>query len=311
MAEATLHSGFVALIGRPNVGKSTLLNALLGEKLAIVSPKPQTTRHRILGVLHRPDAQVMFLDSPGFHEPQHALGRQMMEAAKAVLEEADVIVVLIDAQRGITHDDERVFAQVKRALHQPALSGGKRTALLVINKVDLVKKPRLLPVIEAGVTQHGFTECIPISALTGVQLEALLARIIAYLPEGPPWYEPGQRTDQTASQRAGELIREQVLLATHEEVPHAVAVRIDQIEEGPKLTSIQATIIVDRPGQKAIVIGKGGAMLKSIGMKARAQLEPLLGRKVFLGLWVKVIPGWRSNERLLRELGYTAADSET
>jgi GTP-binding protein Era len=308
MADTALRSGFVALIGRPNVGKSTLLNALLGEKLAIVSPKPQTTRHRILGILHRPDAQVMFLDSPGFHEPQHALGRQMMEAAKSVLEEADVIVVLIDAQRGITAEDLRVFVQVKRALEQPALSGGKRTALLVINKVDLVKKPRLLPVIEAGVTQHGFTECIPISALTGVQLEPLLARIIAYLPEGPQWYEPHQHTDQTAAQRAGELIREQVLLATREEVPHAVAVRIDQIEEGPKLTSIQATIVVDRPGQKAIVIGKGGLMLKSIGMKARAQLEPLLGRKVFLGLWVKVIPGWRSNERLLRELGYTSAE---
>ncbi|MBI2104689.1 MAG: GTPase Era [Candidatus Omnitrophica bacterium] len=298
-------SGFVGIVGRPNVGKSTLLNAYLGEKLAIVSPRPQTTRHRVLGVLTREDAQVAFLDSPGFHEPEHVLGRYMMEVAKAVMDEADVLVAMIDARAGLTEADERLFARVRQAIRQPGGGGAPRAALLAINKVDTVKKPRLLPLLEACAKAQTFAECIPISALTGDQLDVLLGRIIAHLPEGPRWYEPQQRTDQTTDQRIGELIREQLLLATRQEVPHAVAVRLDQVEAGERVTAIHATILVERPGQKAIVIGRGGAMLKRIGQEARRQLERLLGRKVHLALWVKVAEDWRRDERILRELGYT------
>ena len=300
-------SGFVGIVGRPNVGKSTLLNAYLREKVAIVSPRPQTTRHRVLGVLTREDAQVLFLDSPGFHEPEHALGRYMLEVAKTVLEEADVLVALIDGRVSLTEADERLFARIRQTLRQPGGSGAARTALLAINKVDLVKKPRLLPLLEACAKTQTFAECIPISALSGEQLDVLLERIIAHLPEGPRWYEPKQRTDQTTDQLIGEFIREQILLATRQEVPHAVAVRLDQVDPGERVTAIHATILVERPGQKAIVIGRGGAMLKQIGQEARRQLERLLGRKVHLALWVKVAVDWRRDERVLRELGYTGA----
>ena len=288
-------SGFVGIVGRPNVGKSTLLNYYLREKVAIVSPTPQTTRHRILGVLTREDAQVMFLDSPGLHRPEHALGRYMVEVAKAILDEVDVLVVMIDARRGVTSEDERVFARLKQANHP---------AVLAINKVDAVKKPRLLPLLEACAKTNLFTECIPVSALTGEQMDVLLERIVARLPEGPRWYEPEHRTDQTETQRIAECIREQVLLATRQEVPHAVAVVVDQVEAGERLTSIQATIFVERPGQKAILIGRGGTMLKRIGSNARGHLERFLGRKVFLGLWVKVAEEWRSDEQFLRRFGY-------
>ena len=288
-------SGFVGIVGRPNVGKSTLLNYYVREKVAIVSPRPQTTRHRILGVLTREDAQIMFIDTPGFHQPEHALGRHMLEVAKTVIDEADVLVAVIDARAGVVEDDERVFSRVRQA---------KRPAVLAVNKVDIVKKPRLLPLLEACAKAKTFSDCVPISALTGDQMEVLLAAIIGRLPEGPRWYEPEQYTDQTARQLIGEFIREQVLLATRQEVPHAVAVLVDQVEEQAHLTSIQATIFVERQGQKAIVIGRGGAMLKHIGQEARRQIERLLGRKVYLGLWVKVAEDWRSDERILRQLGY-------
>ena len=290
-----MRSGFVGIVGKPNVGKSTILNYYLGEKIAIVSPHPQTTRHRILGVLTRDDAQVLFLDSPGFHKPEHALGRYMAEVAKAVVEDADVLVVVLDARQGIREDDERLFARLRH---------GTRPRLLAINKADAVRKPMLLPLIEACAKTRLFTECIPVSARTGEQMDVLLAHIIAQLPEGPHWYEPGQRTDQTPRQLTAELIREQVLLATRQEVPHAVAVLVEEIEERKQVTAVQATILVERPGQKAILIGRKGTMLKRIGQEARHQLERLLGRKVYLGLWVKVAPEWRQDERHLRELGY-------
>ncbi len=303
-------SGFIGIVGRPNVGKSTILNYFLGEKIAIVSPKPQTTRQRILGVLTRADAQLLFLDSPGLHEPEHALGRYMLEVAKAVIEEADILVVVIDARQGITEEDERVFARVRQALRQPSpASGRKPAALLVINKVDAVQKPRLLPMLEAGAKQRVFEDCIPVSALRGDQMDILLREIVARLPEGPRWYESEQRTDQTAAQLICELIREQVLSATRQEVPHAVAVFIDQMEERDGLTAIEATVLVERQGQKAIIIGKGGTMLKTIGQAARREIERLIGRKVYLGLWVKVAEGWRSDERVLRQLGYMGTQS--
>lgn len=297
-------SGFVGLIGRPNVGKSTMLNAYLGEKVAITSPHPQTTRRRILGVLTRDDAQLIFLDTPGLHEPQHALGRYMLEVAKAALDEADVLVVVIDGRVGMTKTDEQVFHRVREALKHPRAGQGARTALLAINKTDLANKPKLLPLLEACAKTGLFAECIPISALTGDQMDVLLTHMIARLPEGPRWYEPTQRTDQTTTQLVSELIREQILLATRQEVPHVIAVLVDHVEEAPRLTRIAATILVEREGQKAIVIGRGGLLLKQIGQAARTQLERLLGRKVYLELWVKVAQHWRSNERLLRELGY-------
>ncbi|MBI4597959.1 MAG: GTPase Era [Candidatus Omnitrophica bacterium] len=299
----TYRSGFVGIVGRPNVGKSTILNYYLGEKIAIVSSKPQTTRQRILGVLTRPEAQVLFLDSPGLHKPEHVLGRYMVEVAKSVLEEADVIVAVIDGRVSLRPEDERVFDQTRQALEQRASSRQHRSALLAINKVDAVKKPKLLPLLKACAQQRLFDDCIPISALTGEQMPVLLDAIIAHLPEGPRWYDPEHHTDQPASFRISELIREQVLIATHQEVPHAVGVIVDQIEERPRVLAIHATILVERDGQKAIVIGREGAMMKQIGSAARQQIERLLGKKVHLGLWVKVAENWRDNERVLRQLG--------
>lgn len=303
MASAS-RSGFVGLVGRPNVGKSTILNYYLGEYLSIVTPRPQTTRHRILGVMTRADAQVAFLDTPGFHQPKHALGRSMLGVAKAVIEEADVIVAVLDGRVGITPEDERVFAHLERAARRQTEGRSRPALLLAINKVDLVKKPKLLPLIDACATRRLFAECIPVSALTGDQMDVLLAQIIASLPEGPRWYEPGQPTDQPLRQRIGELIREQVLLLTRQEVPHAVGVLVDQITEKPRVVSIEATIVVERQGQKAILIGRHGAMLKEIGREARRQIERALGRKVYLGLWVKVVEGWRDDARLVQQFVY-------
>jgi len=289
-------SGFVGLVGRPNVGKSTILNFFIGEKVAITAPTPQTTRQRILGVLTRDDAQVAFLDSPGFHQPKHRLGRYMLESAKAVVEEADVLVAVIDGRTGVKDADRIVFERVRET---------KRPALLAINKVDVARKPQLLPVIEACAKTGIFTGCIPISALRGTQMDVLLEQLIALLPEGPRWYEPTQATDQSMTQRMAELIREQIVLATREEVPHALAVSVEAVEKRDRVTAIQATILVERPGQKAIVIGRGGAQLKAIGSTARRELERLVGRKVHLELWVKVRGDWRSDDRILRELGYS------
>jgi len=299
---AGYRSGFVGIVGRPNVGKSTLLNHYLGETIAIVSPHPQTTRHRIVGILTRDDAQMVFLDTPGLHEPQHALGRAMVEAAKAVLDDADVLLVVVDAKTGVTEADRRVFDKVRRALQ---FKSGKssRSALLAINKVDAVKKPLLLPLLEACASLNLFSACIPVSAKTGDQMDVLLREIIHRLPEGPRWYEPGQRTDQPIPQRVSELIRDPILQATRQEVPHVVGILVDQIEEQERVTAIQATILVERPGQKAILIGRGGEMLKRVGQEARRTIERLLGRKVYLGLWVKVAPDWRNNEPLLRQMG--------
>jgi GTP-binding protein Era len=302
----THRSGFVSIVGRPNVGKSTLLNYYLGEKVAIVSPIPQTTRHRILGVVTREDAQVILLDSPGLHPPEHALGRHMMEVAKAVMAEADVLLAMIDARRGVTDDDERMFSHIQTIMRASSKGeqGTPRQAVLAINKIDLVKKPRLLPLLEACARRELFAECIPISALTGQQMDVLLDRLIAHLPAGHRWYDPQQRTDQSARQLMSELIREQALLATRQEVPHAIGVLIEEMTEGKRVITIQATVLVERPGQKAILIGRQGTMLKRIGQAARQQIERLLGRKVHLSLWVKVAEHWRRDERVLRELGY-------
>jgi GTP-binding protein Era len=298
-------AGFVGLVGRPNVGKSTMLNFFLGEKAAIVSPRPQTTRQRILGVVTRSDAQVIFLDTPGFHKPQHALGRHLLRTAQAVLEEADVVVVVMDATAGLRREDEWVCEQVRRALPNGPRGAG-RPVLLAINKVDAAPKPRLLPMLAACAAGGFFAELIPVSALTGEQMGTLLEEIVRRLPEGPRWYEPHQRTDQPTPLRIAELIREQALMRTRQEVPHAVAVLVERMEERPRVTVIEATLLVERRGQKAILIGRRGEQLKQIGQEARRQIECLLGRQVHLALWVKIEEGWRQNEQLLRELGYGA-----
>ena len=291
------HSGFVGLVGKPNVGKSTILNYFLGRKVSIVSPRPQTTRQRILGILTRPDAQIIFVDSPGWHKPDDPLGRYLIAVAKGVVQEADVLIPIIDARSGIGREDEWVFDQVRES---------RRPAVLAINKVDLVKKPTLLPLMErlAGLTI--FEEQVPISALTGENMDALLDTVVRRLPAGPRWYEAAQITDQSTEQIIREFIREQVFRATHQEVPQAVAVMLDGVEEKDRVVVIRATILVDRTGQKAIVIGKGGQMLKHIGQAARLDLERWLGRKVFLELWVKIHKDWRSDASILRELGYDA-----
>lgn len=294
---AGYRSGFVGLSGKPNVGKSTLLNAFLGRKVSITSPRPQTTRTRILGILTRPDAQVIFLDSPGWHRPQHPLGRYMVAMARGIIEEADVLVAMLDATTGITQEDEWVFDEIRKA---------KRPALLAINKVDAVNKGLILPLLEQAAATGLFAEHIPVSATHGDNLDVLMAQLIARLPEGPRWYEPEQVTDQTTEQLIQEFIREQVLLATRQEVPYAIGVLLEEITRKETVIVIRATILVEREGQKAIVIGRQGQMLKHIGTEARKELERLLGDKVFLELWVKVARDWRTDISMLRQLGYHA-----
>ena len=290
-----LRSGFVGLIGKPNVGKSTMVNYWLGRKIAITSSKPQTTRYRVLGILTRPDAQVMFMDCPGWHQPHHALGKLMVGASRQVLEEADLLVAVLEATSGIRREDEWVFEEIRKR---------GRPALLAINKVDLVKKPILLPLLEEAASRRLFAEHVPVSAVTGENMDVLLAQIIARLPPGPRWYEADQVTDQPTELAICELIREQVLGATHQEVPHAVAVLLDELVSKESVTLIRATIMVEREGQKAILIGRQGQMLKHIGSAARVELERLIGRRVFLELWVKVAEDWREDPAMLRRLGY-------
>ena len=298
-------SGFIGLVGKPNVGKSTIVNAFVGRKVTIVSPRPQTTRHRILGILTRPDVQAIFVDSPGWHKPEHPLGRYMLSVAKGVLQEADVLLAVIDAASKLTQEDEWVFEHIRQAK--------RPSCLLAINKVDLVNKRLLLPLIAACAERTLFEDIVPISALAGDNMDRLLQLLVMRLPEGPRWYEADQLTDQATDRIIREFIREQALYATRQEVPHAVAVQLDSVTtkepppDRPKakgLVVIQATILVERPGQKAILIGRQGRTLKQIGTAARLDLERWLGRKVFLELWVKVAKEWRANPRLLRELGY-------
>lgn len=294
---ADYRSGFIGIIGKTNVGKSTLLNRFLGRKISITSPRAQTTRYRVLGILTRPDAQAMFIDSPGWHKPEHPLGQYLLRVAQHVVDEVDILLVVIDAVSGIRTEDEWVFEHVRQA---------KRPAILAINKVDAVKKPMLLPLLERCHETKLFEELVPISATEGENVDALLSSLINRLPIGPRWYEPEQVTDQSTEQMIRELIREQALRATRQEVPHALAVLVDQIEEKDRVTVIHATILVERPGQKAIIIGKRGAMLKQIGQASRLEIERWLGRRVYLQLWVKVVEDWRQKSTILKELGYEA-----
>jgi len=291
--------GTVAIIGRSNVGKSTLLNRLLHEKIAIVSDKPQTTRTRILGVVHAPGAQIALLDTPGLHKPQHLLNRRMVKTAVDTLEEADLLYVLMEATSLPGPGDLLVLDYVKAAL-------GKRPrpVILVVNKIDAVNKLKLLPVLEMYAKLFAWTEVVPVSAETGDNVEGLLAVAVTRLPEGDAAYDDETITDQSMRTLAAEMIREKILKQTYEEVPHSAAVEIDQFVEEGKLARINASIFVEKESHKAILIGKQGERLKVVGIEARQDMEKLFGKKVFLEMWVKVREAWREDERALIELGY-------
>jgi GTPase len=311
----TVHrSGFAALLGRPNVGKSTLLNRLVGEKIAIVSPKPQTTRTRITGVVTRPEGQVAFVDTPGIHEAKGALNRAMVEAALGTLQDVDLVLLLVEPALGPDGKTPEVTPGVRAVLER--LVPVRKPVLLVVNKVDAVPKPLLLPFVAALSQVRPFGEVLFVSALTGEGVEELLRTTLARLPEGPPLFDAETFTDQQEVGLAAELIREQVLRHTRQEVPHSAAVVIDAFDESERaplpgskpgglqgLVRVHATLYVERDSQKAIVIGKRGAMLKAIGTDARKALERLLGTHIYLDLRVKVEPRWTESERGLRRVG--------
>ena len=295
-------SGFVCILGRPNAGKSTLLNALVGEKLAIISPKPQTTRNRIQGVVHIPKrngkggGQIVLIDTPGVHKPDSSLGRKMMVEVREAMEGCDLVLVIIDVSHKLDPRDQFALDLVKHS---------KAKAFLILNKVDLIReKSKLLPMIEEYRKLYEFAEVMPISALKRKGLNDLLETILKALPSGPAYFPEDEITDQPARFMAAEIIREQVLLNTSEEIPYATTVIVDSFEEGKRLTRIAATIYCEREGQKGILVGKGGQMLKKIGTAARLQMERMLGTKVFLELFVKAEPGWRDSRRFVDELDW-------
>jgi GTP-binding protein Era len=288
-------SGFVAVVGRPNAGKSTLVNRLVGQKVAIVTSRPQTTRNRIQGIVNRTNAQVVLIDTPGLHRPNSALGRQMMGEVDAALDSVDVLALILDASEDIGKGDHR-------AIERAARFEGAR--ILLLNKVDRIAKDLLLPMIESVGKTGDFAEIIPISALTGDGVDRALDKFIEYLPAGEPNFPPDQYTDLPERFLAAELVREKAMASTRDEVSHAVAVLVDSFEETEKLIRIRATIYVEREGQKGILIGRGGASLKKIGTEARKELEAILGTKIFLELYVKVQKDWRDNPQLVRQLDW-------
>jgi len=291
-------SGFVSIIGRPNAGKSTLLNALVGEKLAIVTRKPQTTRNRIQGIVNvehkgkRPAGQIVLVDTPGVHKPINSLNRRMMKEVYDALEGCDLLLLIVDATEKFGSGDKFVLDIVKKS-GQPCF--------LLLNKVDMLRKERLLPLIAEYKERREFAEVIPISAMKREGLDTLLDATVKALPEGPRYFPKDQITDQPERFLVAELVREQVLLATDQEVPYATTVLIEQYEEGEKLTGVAATIYCEREGQKAILIGKKGANLKKIGTAARLQIQALLNTRVYLELFVKVRAGWRDSRDFVQE----------
>lgn len=290
-------TGFVALVGRPNVGKSTLLNHLLGEKVSIVSDKPQTTRHRILGIHSSAGSQVIFVDLPGVHKPGHSLNRRMMKTVYDSLKDVDLLVQIVDASQSYGKGEQFVLGLVKSA---------QKPAILVLNKVDRINKGRVLPMIEFYSAEHGFEEIIPLSALTGDNVNVLMSKIVEKLPEGEFLYPPEYITDQQERLLVSEMIREKVLNHTREELPYSTAVQIEQWDESERpngFVRILASIIVEKDNHKKMVIGRGGQMIKTIGSEARQEIERFLGiRKAFLGLNVKVLEHWRDREELLNTL---------
>lgn len=288
-------SGFISIIGRPNAGKSTLLNRITGEKISIVTPKPQTTRNVIRGVMNRPGAQLVFIDTPGIHRGKGLMSEFMVKGAVSSLSDVDAVVVLVEADRPSTDDDSYIL-EVIRALKCPVLLG--------INKVDRVDKRQLLPMIDEYSKAYAFHSIIPVSALSGEGVEALVGKLVELAPEGPKYFPDDIATDLPERFVAAEMVREKVFLLVRDEVPYSVAVTVDKFAEKKEIISISATINVERESQKGIIIGKGGAMLKKIGSSARHDIEGLLGKKVFLELFVRVQKEWTKKPGALKDFGY-------
>ncbi|HZR46501.1 MAG TPA: GTPase Era [Candidatus Manganitrophaceae bacterium] len=290
-------SGFISIIGRPNVGKSTLLNHILGQKISIISDKPQTTRNRILGVKHLPNAQMVFFDTPGIHKARTKLNQRMVQAALASLEEVDLVLFLIepDLEPG---EGDLFIAEHLGKIRTPKI--------LVMNKIDLVKKERMIPLLDFFNKKGGFSEIIPISALHGENVDRLVEMALSFLPEGEPYFPEDVVTDQPVRFLAAEIIREKLIERTRDEVPYAIAVQIEEFkeDEAKNLSTIRAVLFVERESQKGILIGQGGKMLKEVGTAARQELETLLGAKIFLQLWVKTKKGWSKDDAFLSEMGY-------
>jgi GTP-binding protein Era len=288
-------AGFVAIVGRPNAGKSTLLNRVVGQKVAIVTSKPQTTRNRIQGIVTTTAGQIVFIDTPGLHEADSALGRQMMHEIAAALEGIDVLLLMVDASRAQPYADSLLLEKAKRF---------RGKTILALNKVDRLPKPRLLPLIDAFQKMFDFSAIVPVSALRGSGVADLQKELLRHLPESEPYFPEDQVTDQPERFLAAEIIREKAIQSMYHEVPYALAVFVDKFEEKPKLLRIEATLNVERDSQKKILIGQKGAMLKKIGTQARKELETLLDTKVFLQTFVKVAPNWRENPQRVRELDW-------
>jgi GTP-binding protein Era len=294
-------SGFISIIGRPNVGKSTFLNRVIGQKIAIMSDKPQTTRNKVQGVLTQNDSQMIFIDTPGIHKPKHKLGDFMMKVATNTLKEVDLILFMINATEGYGRGDEFIIEKLQSV---------KTPVFLVVNKIDAMHPDDLLPIIEKYQQLYPFAAVVPISALEGNNVDTLLAQIKEHLPEGPQFYPADQVTDHPERFIISELVREKVLHLTREEIPHSVAVVIDSIKkmDNSDTINVMATIVVERDSQKGIVIGKQGKMLKEVGSRARVDIENLLGSKVFLELWVKVQKDWRNKASQLRDYGFNESE---
>ena len=289
-------SGFVSIIGRPNVGKSTFVNRVIGHKIAIMSDKAQTTRNKIQGVMTRDDAQIIFIDTPGIHKPKHKLGDYMMRVAKNTLSEIDAIMFMVNVNEDIGRGDEYIMEMLKNV---------KTPIFLVLNKIDLVHPDTLMPKIEQYQSYMDFTDIIPISALEGLNVDHFIDVLKSFLPEGPKYYPDNQISDHPEQFVVSEIIREKILHLTSEEIPHAIGVNVDRmIKEDEDRVRIEATIYVERDSQKGMVIGKGGKKLKEVGKRARRDIEMLLGSKVYLELWVKVQRDWRNKVNFIRQIGY-------
>ncbi|MBW2647858.1 MAG: GTPase Era [Deltaproteobacteria bacterium] len=297
MGKEPFKSGFIAILGAPNVGKSTLLNQILGQKISITSEKPQTTRTRILGVLHRPHAQLIFLDTPGVHQAKQTLNKRMVKVALGTLGDVDQILYLIDASRPDEESDAFLLRNLRKV---------KTPVILAINKVDLIEKESLLPLMETWNKRHPFHAVVPISALKNIQIDQLLDEMSTLLPEGPLYFPEDTITDQPVRLIASEMIREKIFRLTSKEIPYSVAVTIDTFKERPdkNRVDIEATIHVERASQKGIIIGKGGAMLKNIGSMARLDIQRMVGSQVCLKLWVRVQKNWSKDTRMLSGFGY-------
>ena len=294
MSSENLRSGFVTLVGRPNCGKSTLLNQLVGEKISIVTNKPQTTRHVIRGIVTRPEGQLVLLDTPGVHKPLHRMNSLMMKSVRDAMSEVDVIALMVDASQPFGKGDRFVL---------DLIASIKVQKILILNKIDRVRKPDLLPLIDQYSKLAQFDEIVPVAALTGENVEVLMTVLFKLLPEGPPYYPEDQLSDRQERSIAAEIIREKLIERTEDELPYSTAVSIDRFEEGETLCRIFATVHVERETQKGIVIGKRGHLLKDAGIAARQDLERLLGRQVHLEMRVRVTAGWRDDEARLKDLG--------